>query len=212
MADMEKFFIIPEDYGSEALAESRRKREFDRLYPESGVKYRYSAAFLSSFSADTAEQKKLKSLVEKFLREFLESETHRGMEWLVLLGRRGTGKTYAACTICNELSSMGHAAQYIALPRLLSEIKQGYGKGENRLNDFINVPFLALDELGVIRLSEDDYRNLLILLDERYAEELPTVLISNSPGLDFLGEALIDRLSEIAKIITLEGESRRRKQ
>lgn len=198
------------DISPEHLAEverARRQENLERLYPDSGVKYRYSDALLETFRAETPEQERLKAFIAGFIATF-----GRSSDWFLFLGKRGTGKTHAACTICNELMADGKHVKYSSLPRLLADIKGGYGKGENKLGELIDAPLLVIDELGVIKLSEDDYRNLFILLDERYMEERATILISNAENLDFLGEAILDRLTETAKTIRFEGEGRRAKR
>jgi len=52
------------------------------------------------------------------------------------------------------------------------------------------------------------------LIDARYAEELPMILVSNLPPSDlerYLGERAFDRLIEAAVFLPMTGSSRRRR-
>lgn len=197
-----------EDYKREIDALIRQKT-YALSVNKAKISKKYQGKFLEDFKIFNSFYEKLHKMITDYVANFQVV----GSDWYIFLGSRGTGKTYTACVIANELLIKNRTARYTSLPVLLSSIKAGYTTKESHaiLQELISVDFLIVDELGVTALSEDDYRNLFIVFDERYSNEKATLLISNAQSLDFLGQALTDRLQEVAKVVRFKGDSLRGK-
>jgi len=103
--------------------------------------------------------------------------------WLTMWGEYGTGKTYVLASIINELRKQEKAAMYVTAPDLLDELRQAYDPDAPANFDTLfakvrDVPILALDELGQVKMTAWGLEKLFQLLDYRYREShrLGTVL------------------------------------
>ncbi len=123
---------------------------------------------------------------------------------LVLFGASGTGKTHLACGIVRHVTEKGGTACYATLQDAIGRIRATYAKDsevseESVLKALCSVDMLVLDELGRQSDSVHEREMLFRILNRRYSDLRPTVLVSNldRPKLiPFLGTALCDRLLE----------------
>lgn len=133
-------------------------------------------------------------------------------------GECGTGKTMLACMMVENIINQGYSAQYTTAWQMIQDIRQGYGKIEESIsyfiNEYINKSFLVIDEVGVQHGTDDERILLYQVIDGRYNEVKPTIIISNSknPVEDgYLDLRTIDRLKEGGGFsITFDGESYRK--
>lgn len=133
-------------------------------------------------------------------------------------GECGTGKTMLACMMVENIIHQSYSAQYTTAWQLIQGIRQGYSKTEESISyfidEYINKSFLVIDEVGVQHGTDDERILLYQVIDGRYNEVKPTILISNSknPVEDgYLDLRTIDRLKEGGGFsITFTGESYRK--
>lgn len=137
---------------------------------------------------------------------------------LVLTGGPGTGKTHLACAIGNAVMESGLACVlFVPVSAMLRSIKETYRKGSERseqqaINDFCEPDLLILDEVGVQVGSEHEKLLMFEVLNERYQNMLPTILISNLPPEElegFLGQRVMDRYRECGSVIAFNWGSHR---
>lgn len=137
---------------------------------------------------------------------------------LVLLGKPGTGKTHLGCAIALELMRLhGKQAYYRTVRDLIREVRATWSRESEEseadvLDRFAYAPLLVLDEIGVQSGSDNELAILFDVLDGRYREALPTVVISNlnRQGLqEAIGERLFDRLRDGGKVVVFDWESYR---
>jgi len=123
---------------------------------------------------------------------------------LVLFGESGTGKTHLACGIVRHVVEKGGTGHYTTIQDAIGKIRSTYGKGSDTsedelLTEFCRVDVLVLDELGRQSDSAHERETMFRILNRRYADLRPTVLVSNLDRVKlhaFLGQALVDRLLE----------------
>lgn len=137
---------------------------------------------------------------------------------LVLTGGPGTGKTHLACAIGNAVMEAHLAsALFVPVSVMLRSIKETYRKNSDRseqqaINDFCEPDLLILDEVGVQVGSEHEKLLMFEVLNERYQNMLPTILISNLPPDEleaFLGQRVMDRYRECGSVIAFNWASHR---
>jgi DNA replication protein DnaC len=134
---------------------------------------------------------------------------------LFLYGGPGSGKTHQALGIPAKLAEMGVPANFT------------YMRSVDYFDDQQNAPFelktelfekardsrlLILDDLFAGGDHKRSASDLYRLLDARFADERPTVLVSNLDGQplkDALGPRLSDRLREDAVTVKMDTRSRR---
>jgi DNA replication protein DnaC len=139
---------------------------------------------------------------------------------LALIGRCGTGKSLMAAAMVEELGYDDNVSRIRTLSGLVLELKESWRNGstvsESELIQFYtsSVDLLIVDEVGMQRGSDTEALLLFSILDGRYNNMLPTVMISNLPINDFklaVGERCIDRLKDDnGQIVAFNWESNRK--
>jgi DNA replication protein DnaC len=140
---------------------------------------------------------------------------------IVITGMTGTGKTYVACAFAQQACRQGYRALYRRAPRLLDELALARADGSyvRLLAKLARTDVLVIDDWGLTPLRDQDRRDLLEVLDDRYATR-STILTSQLPPAkwhDYLGDpssadAICDRVLHNAHRLVLKGPSRRKSE
>lgn len=108
-----------------------------------------------------------------------------GERGFLLHGTVGTGKTHLlAATLRHLTLEMGIQARFVEFTHLLSEIKEQFdqGRGETAvLAPLVEIPVLAIDELGKGRNSEWQLSIIDEIISKRYNRSLTTLFTTNYP-------------------------------
>lgn len=124
-------------------------------------------------------------------------------ENVLITGPTGSGKTWLACAFANQACRQGYGARYIRLPKLFQAI--GIAKADGsyiKLMEFVSkLSLLVLDDWGLVPMNDDNRRDLLEIIDDRYhrsstliTSQLPVQEWYESIGDATLGDAIMDRL------------------
>jgi DNA replication protein DnaC len=140
---------------------------------------------------------------------------------VLITGPTGIGKTWIACALGQQACRDGFTALYLRLPRLLQEwpIAKGDGRYGKLMATLAKTEVLILDDWGLATLNDENRRDLLELLEDRY-DRHATIVTSQLPvehwhealGDPTLADAILDRLVHNAYKISLQGESMRKQQ
>jgi len=138
---------------------------------------------------------------------------------LVITGPTGVGKTYIANALAHQACRQGYKALYTRLPRLLGdlEIAKGDGRYRQQLAALQRTDLLILDDWGVTPMTDQNRRDLLELLDDRY-DTRSTLITSQLPTSSWhdylddptLADAILDRFIHNAHHLNLHGDSLRK--
>ena len=138
---------------------------------------------------------------------------------VLITGPTGVGKTWIACALAHKACREGYTAQYLRLPRLLAElpIAKGDGRYPKLLASLAKTGLLVLDDWGLVKLTAEQRRDLLEILEDRHGTR-STLVTSQLPvehwhqmiGDPTLADAILDRLVHNAYKINLKGESMRK--
>lgn len=123
---------------------------------------------------------------------------------LILSGMPGTGKTHLATGMVKSVLAKGYRPFMADLYDCILSIKKTWNKNTDEdetqaLKRLVAYDLLVLDEVGVQFGTETEKLILFRLLNKRYEQLKPVVLISNLKLEDIascLGERIIDRLKE----------------
>jgi DNA replication protein DnaC len=144
---------------------------------------------------------------------------HDGLN-LLINGPTGVGKTWIACALAQKACREGYSALYLRLPRLFEELSLAHGDGRftKLMAGFAKTDLIILDEWGLAKLTAEQRRDLLELLDDRHGSR-STIVTSPVPVEHWheviadptLGDATLARLVHNAYRINLKGESMRKR-
>lgn len=144
-----------------------------------------------------------------------------------LYGERGTGKTFLASIVAQELIRAGKSTVFIKVPALLGNIRDTFnGKGnfteEQLMREASTCPVLILDDFGMEKPTRFAGTTLCQIIDSRYDAGLQTIVTSNYDletiqheldnaidGKNYNGSRIVDRLAAMGNIILFKGLSRR---
>ena len=140
---------------------------------------------------------------------------------LIINGPAGVGKTWIACALAQKACRESHTALYLRLPRLFEELRLAHGDGRfpKLMATFAKTDLIVLDDWGLAKLTAEQRRDLLELLDDRHGNR-STIVTSQLPvdhwhemiGDPTLADAILDRLIHNAYRINLKGESLRKRR
>ena len=138
-----------------------------------------------------------------------------------IIGPTGIGKSWLACALAQKACREGSSARYLRLPRLFQEltIAKGDGRYHKLLMQLAKTDLIILDDLCMAPLIDEQQRDLLEILDDRFNVR-STLVTSQLPIQDWhqhlgdptLADAILDRLVHNAYKINLKGESMRKRK
>jgi len=130
--------------------------------------------------------------------------------WLLLMGGTDRGKSHLLAAICHRWLQAGIPARYVYVPLLLEELKRGFREeGDNsydaRFDFFLNVPLLALDDLGTENRTPWVQERLDTIIDYRLMHELAMVVTTNLPMED-LPFRIRSRLAREGRVVYIAAD------
>lgn len=192
----------------EAARKNREQGARDKAALEARLKGslippRFQQKHFGNYRPATAEAKAIFESCRRYAEDFparLESGSS-----MILCGPAGTGKTHLACAIGNHIiHHHAKSAVYMQVSAAIRMVKETYSKGSERteqdaINWFKKPALFILDEVGV-QFGTDAERFILFeIINARYEDMKPTLLLSNlaMEGLiQYAGERVIDRMKE----------------
>jgi len=127
--------------------------------------------------------------------------------FLTFMGPSDNGKTHLLLAICRSWLAQEKLARYAYVPLLLGELREGFrpnndGSYEERWKKFLNVPLLALDDLGTENPTPWAQEHLDTLIDYRLVNGLFTVVTTNMV-LEELNSRIGSRLMRAGRIVSM---------
>ena len=138
---------------------------------------------------------------------------------LIITGPCGVGKSWLACALGQKACRDDYSVLYKRLPRMFAELDMGRADGRYpRLFRALTKPnLLILDDWGPERLSADQRRDLMEIVEDRY-QNASTMITSQLPlakwheiiGEPTFADAILDRIVHNPHRIDLDGPSMRK--
>lgn len=182
---------------------------------KSGVQKRFLSCSLDNYEVTRQDQHD----VIKFLRVYSSrfSEAKENGKSFVLSGSVGTGKTHLACAVANEIARKGYIPYFATVSDIVKKVKSTWVKGSDKTEDqvikeFAQIDLLIIDEVGATAENEHDDRIIFDIINDRYAEQLPTICLTNLDRDRFterMGERIADRIGHGGNFITMNWDSYR---
>lgn len=176
----------------------------EKLREGSLIPRRFEQRTLQGFQTDNSRDKAFAlAACRRYVERFQDRLAQGG--GMVITGSVGAGKSHLAYAIGNALLAQGYRVMGIDVYELIDLIKerafsQKGGSEREAIKAFVaGLDLLILDEIGAQLGTEWERLMLFKIINERYKQMLPTILISNidAAGLsDYLGERIVDRMTE----------------
>ena len=138
---------------------------------------------------------------------------------LLLTGPCGVGKSWLACALAQKACRDGYTAFYARVPRLFADLALAHGDGRfaQLFRKLTKVDLLTLDDWGPDRLTADQRRDLMEIIEDRHGKgsTLITSQITVAKWHDIIDEptyadAILDRIVHNAYRLELNGPSVRK--
>jgi DNA replication protein DnaC len=202
--------------------ERKKKEEKEQRYYAilscAGVQKRFINCKFDDYQPATSKAVKIFNAVKSYHDQF-EKMKKVGTS-LIMCGRPGTGKTHLANAMVISLINQRFSVAYTTSFQMMARIKATYSKYDARetesavISDLINKDLLVIDEVGVQFGSETEKVLFYQIINGRYDNVLPTILISNLTPKElekFVGERCFDRLKEGAgAVLSFDWDSYRK--
>lgn len=175
---------------------------------------RYADVELATFQVRPGTEEALEA-VREYVETFEYGKTSTGL-WLV--GGVGSGKTHLALAVARELIRRCLIkVKFWQVGKLLYEHKRTWADREVKdpIPEAAAAELLILDDLGQVIPSSSEADLIFMLLNERYGNELPTIVTSNLVDTqmeEVIGLAAVSRLRQMCKAISLHASDYRLEQ
>ncbi len=178
---------------------SARREHLTRFSGE-GVISRFSFDNLNQDGATDLSPKSRALFMEAYRAGLAFAEAPAGQGWLVFTGPGGGGKTHLAAAIAGKAMANGTGVMYVSTPDLLDHLRAAFNPASALTYDEFfeqvrNVPLLVLDDLGAQSGSAWAAEKLDQIINHRYNQRLPTVIVAIVP-LDRLDDRLRHKLED----------------
>ena len=204
---------------SQNAKEAEEKRKRDRLqYLDSMRRTGFPDAEMREWTfakSDHTDQKN-ENIARKYVANF-DAMRSQGTG-LLLCGSVGTGKSFLAAAIANELISQGTPCLMTNFSRIISRVSEKFGGDQKYLDNLNRFDLLIIDDLGAERDSEYMWEKVMDVIDARYRAGLPLIVTTNlSPKdlydpSDIRRQRVFSRLKEMCIFLEVNGADRRSKK
>ncbi len=147
----------------------------------SGAKFKDRAA-----SMEAIDYKNPRGLSKQQMLELGQLRWMGKKQNVAFTGPAGAGKSYLAQALGHQACRQGHRVIYARLPKLLTAMLQARADGSyaKLLKKFEKANLLILDDLGVCELKENDRRDILEIIEDRYGVG-STIITTQLPVKDW---------------------------
>lgn len=175
---------------------------------------RFLGRTFETYVAETPEQRAALTACREYAETF-DSHLDRGTG-LLLSGAMGNGKTHLAGAIMQAIMPRRRAL-FTTVPELIRAVRDTWRRDSKHsttqvVESMRALDLLVVDEIGVQTGTDGEQVILYDVLDGRYRDCKPTVMITN---LDMktlksaIGDRLYDRLRETSRHVRFDWDSRR---
>lgn len=198
----------------EAEKKKQEMQRLERLRASSLMDAKLKAARLNGYQID-GDNQKIYNLAEKYVRRF--DEMYEKKQGLLFWGTVGTGKSYTAACIANELLDQMIPVVMTSFVKILQNI-QGNLDEEEKIMAGLNVAkLLIIDDLGAERSTDYALEKVYNIIDSRYLSGKPLILTTNmtlkemQETQDIRYKRIYDRIFEMCFPVRFAGSSWREK-
>jgi DNA replication protein DnaC len=138
---------------------------------------------------------------------------------LILLGKPGRGKTHLAIAIAYRAIQNGFDARFVTAAELIDDLSAAFRAGRlaEALTAYTHPHVLVVDEVGYLTYGTDAANMLFQVVNDRHRRQRAMIFTTNKPLTAWgrvlhdedLAHAIVDRVLERGRLLTLDGPSLR---
>jgi DNA replication protein DnaC len=194
----------------DAFKERQRQEQLDRVR---NICFQGTNMDAWCFKNDDRRNPQLSDAMKRYADNFVEFKNKgKGM---LLYGDAGTGKTFYAACIANEIIEKGQRPMMTNFAQVINNVQSTWEKQEY-INDLCKYDLLIIDDLGIERQTTTVQEIVFNVIDTRYRSGLPMIITTNLTPKEFTkateigNKRIYDRIIERCLAVEVAGESRRR--
>lgn len=192
-----------------------QRESLERNLQRACIPQRFRDRTFDNFEVDSAGKKAALQVARGFMESFENHE--KAGTFVVFSGRPGTGKSHLACAIASAVARTGRSSLYATARELVLMLRDTWRHDSDRserqaIDQLVSVNLLVIDEVGVGFGSDAEKTQFFDIIDGRYREQMPTILLTNldRKGLaEYIGQRAFDRLREGGIWVPFDWESYR---
>lgn len=183
--------------------ERQRKFNTEKLMDLLSIPDRFRSATFENYLPENSDAARCLKVCMAYAARWPERLKQGG--GLVMCGKPGTGKNHLAFAIARHvISEYQSSARFTSAIRIARNFKSTWNKSADKseaqvIEGYSSPDLLIIDEIGVQFGSEAEKMILFEVINNRYEDMKPTILISNLPKDElsaFIGERVIDRMND----------------
>jgi DNA replication protein DnaC len=140
---------------------------------------------------------------------------------LILSGKPGRGKTHLAVAIAYRAIQNGFEARFVTGAELIDDLSAAFRAGRlaDALTTYTHPDLLVVDEVGYLTYGTDAANMLFHVVNDRHRRNRAMIFTTNKSVAEWgrvlhdedLAHAIVDRVLERGRLLTLDGPSHRTK-
>jgi DNA replication protein DnaC len=140
---------------------------------------------------------------------------------LIFVGKPGRGKTHLAVAIAYRAIQNGFDARFVTAAELIDDLSAAFREGRlaDALTTYTHPDLLVVDEIGYLTYGTDAANMLFHVVNDRHRRKRAMIFTTNKPVAEWgrvlhdedLAHAIVDRVLERGRLLTLDGPSHRTK-
>lgn len=205
-----------EDYKRSEEEERKRQRQY-RIEQAQEKGFADRSLSKCKFEHDDSPYSQMSTIARNYVKHFQEmSKEGKG---LVFFGKLGTGKTFYAACIANQLIREGYKVLVTSFPRLSNNLMERMDGRQEYLDSLDDYDLIVIDDFSVERSTEYMMETVYTVVDARYKSGKPLIVTTNltreqisDTNSDIRRARIISRLYEMCFFVESEGKDRRIRQ
>lgn len=199
-----------EELEAVAVEEMKRQKRIEEKLLGAGIPAAFVGRSFENYVVESPEMLAARDVAKEFADSFWLKAVPEGL-FLVFGGVTGTGKSHLALAVAQIVLKRG-TAMYMDVADLIQRVRGTWRRDseqseESMMSLLSSIDLLVIDEIGVQRGTTDEQNTLTDIINRRYRDMRPTILLTNLPGAELvklLGPRVMSRLTERATFVTFD--------